>query len=746
MKQKIYIILCLLLYISLAVSCSDEPNETQSTTGYPVYSAEQENASNTIREGSNKKSDHESNAITDDSKDIMCFIDAFKVFDNSDFPVVYNETDKITLKAGEPVTEIRSKSDIFPLWGETTKLDTYKTVVMDEGEAIKWGVGDAGRIHTRIVIQHEMDHVYVCSESHGSSDYVKTDITGLLKQTGINTSAIHVKILRNYGDEELLFKISDGAEEALLLARWDRTEKAHRILLLNLYDIVAADYLSTYDNSVYILAGSEGLYILHLSISDGKLYQYEMPGDIMKIEDISLMRRDPDCLYIKAYKEQQEELSFYKVDFNMKNITEYLTLKALKDQYPMEWSFSSDVASGRYVDQVSDVVLISGTDTRLSGYHDHDYLYALNKNTGEKIWEFCGGYSGAPYCFSENKKYIFLGHRVEGYIKCLETDTGNVVWEKETGEHFNFAAIRNMIVVFNNSQIRAYRGDDGEILWERTKDEDQYLFYSQYNLPVAVVATSNDVTAYDPVSWKAVWRITGKDCEKYQISLDGNDLTIPFADTVHKLDVRTGKSIETKSSTYKAVHEVLSGNAVSSGIQILHSIDEEKIRCIDDTEKILWEMNYNAAIPDDLVRYYWHPCPVRIGNWLYICFEGTMAVLDAYTGKIIYQIYDYSILSSGPVKFEDKTLWLLDNMNGQIDALRFNFIFKLHAVDNKRLPYPRAYFGTMRGTRILSPVSRKKDREPVPLSLKAHFDVLALCCLSLEELILFKLLRFCDYA
>jgi len=666
LKLKIWIFAYLLLLVSLTLSCSSESNKTQSVTTN-LTSSDQAN----MKEATADKLESESSAVVDKTEGLTWYIGGFEVKNNNLFLDESKDVEKIVLKVTEPVTEIKDQSDIFPLWGESAKLDTYKTVVMDEGETRKWGVGDGGSIHSRITILREkMDKVYICSSDYGLKDNIKTDITGLLKQTGISIPAINVSVMRNY-DDGMLVKISDGVKEALFLTEWHRKEKAHQIVLLNSYRIIAADFLYSFENSIYIAVNNGRLYILYWSDPYKKLYQYEMPDEIRKIEDISLMyMKDRYYLFIMAYKEEHEKLSFYKVDLNLKTITEYLAVKSLKDEYPLEWSMKSDVRINRYVDKVSDVVLVEGTDGRLSGFHDHDYLYALNKYTGEKIWEFYGKYAGVTYRFSKDRKYTYLGHMVEGYIKCLETNSGKVIWKKEVGDHFEFTTVRDTIMVSSDHTIRAYRADDGELQWEKKAGEDVFLFASNDNLPVAVVSYSNGLTAYDPVSWNIEWQITRKGCDNYGISLDGHILTVPFEDIVQTIDIQTGETLKTKASSYSLISEVLSGNAVYSGMKILHSKEEEKIKCMDDRGKTLWERDYKVTTSYEHPFYYWSPDPVRIKDRLYAYFKGTMAVLDAYTGKVLYQIADYTTLSSSPVRFEDGILWFFNNLDGQMEALR----------------------------------------------------------------------------
>ncbi|NLC69453.1 MAG: PQQ-binding-like beta-propeller repeat protein [Clostridiaceae bacterium] len=687
MKYKIKILVCLLLLALLAVSCSFKPGGND---GLPTAATIPSASGDCIPIPSGE-------GIPTSPGDCIPIphgegIPLLSVVETILGKVPGSE--EVILEETGPVTEIKDASGLFRLWGETTKLYSYMTVVVDEGGARKWGMGDGGLIHPGIAVKSDgMGKVYLVSPGDGSikeiggevgnelgKEIVKgigkeiiTDITRLVDEAGIHIPGMNVKILRAI-DDVVLVKISDGSKEALFLFKWDREKQSHEAVLLDSCGIIAADFYYTFDNSVFVTSENDGFYILHRDEQDNDLKRYVLPGIIREIEDILLAwEEDRYYVFIKAYKENDEKLAFYKVDINRGTITEYRALKSLKDMYAPEWTFKSDVNLNRYADMAAGLILVEGSDSRLSGFHDHNYLYALDTSSGEKTWTFYGNHAGVPYRFSKDREHVFLGNLAEGYIKCLEINTGKLIWKKEAGNYFEFASAGENVLVRSDNTIKAYRASDGELQWERETSEDAFLFASKNNLPVVVVSDSKGLAAYNPASGDIEWQFPGKGCRNYDISLDGTVLTVPFENAIQTLDIHTGTTIEINASSYSAIEETLSGKELYSGVKVLYSKEDERIRCIDNAGKILWERDYKPGRTTDLYKYnpyFQYPYPARIGDVLYINFEGAIIALDAKTGETLYQAADYATISSGPVKLKDSVLWILNDLDGQVDALR----------------------------------------------------------------------------
>jgi len=110
---------------------------------------------------------------------------------------------------------------------------------------------------------------------------------------------------------------------------------------------------------------------------------------------------------------------------------------------------------------------------------DDNYIYCLNKNTGELIWKFETGSSvDSSPAISEN--FVYVGSD-DNYIYCLNKNTGELIWKFETGSGvYSSPAISENFVYVGSYDSYIYCFGD-PLISERLKKLEKELLSLETN-------------------------------------------------------------------------------------------------------------------------------------------------------------------------------------------------------------------------------------------------------------------------
>ncbi|PKP45761.1 MAG: hypothetical protein CVT95_08185, partial [Bacteroidetes bacterium HGW-Bacteroidetes-12] len=95
---------------------------------------------------------------------------------------------------------------------------------------------------------------------------------------------------------------------------------------------------------------------------------------------------------------------------------------------------------------------------------DDNYVYCLDKNTGELVWKFETGEVDSSPAVSGN--YVYVGS-FDTDIYCLDKNTGKLIWKFETGAVGSSPAVSgNYVYVGFADSIHCFDKYNGERVWE----------------------------------------------------------------------------------------------------------------------------------------------------------------------------------------------------------------------------------------------------------------------------------------
>ncbi|TYQ14551.1 UNVERIFIED_CONTAM: putative pyrroloquinoline-quinone binding quinoprotein [Acetivibrio alkalicellulosi] len=595
------------------------------------------------------------------------YISAYELSDRYNLNLVEN-LETTVLKVTPPIEEIKTESDLFYVWSESDKLHGWISLYIVDENSRKWGIGEAGYIQEGIEIK-ENEKIYYFRWDE------KIEITNYFNKLEFNIKDIDITPLR----PEFLFRVSDGKKEGTIIL------KDNKMIFLNEFQIEALDYIS-YDYSCAFIAKNNNSHYVYRN-NEKKLVRYKLPDEIEEIVDIYYtiswdlcedLKEDVVYLLI-AHKKGEKNKSYYRINLSKKEITEFLTLKKFTELFSLNWCFQGDVVSNRFDNRVDDVIIVKGTDERLSGHHDHDFLYGINRLTGEKIWSFYGGYEGTPYDISEDEKFVYALNSITGILSCIEIKTGNVVWDKsindnfETGNYKGVISAKDYVVITGYGKTVAYCVYKRDLVWEK----DYYNGFSEiYKYKDLLVFSNGEgIKSINFFTGNTVWEVKESGRRLYECTFKDNLIYADFNETIKAINMDSGKIVYTLSneSKYMVIFDVVSKEDYFSDIAIIYneyqnSLIESNLKCIDKNENILWEMLYKGYI----FPHRGYAYPVRINNKLFIRMKESMVAIDVKSQKILYQISDYPIQNSVPQIFEDGVYWFIRKYNGQLHCFKID--------------------------------------------------------------------------
>lgn len=145
-------------------------------------------------------------------------------------------------------------------------------------------------------------------------------------------------------------------------------------------------------------------------------------------------------------------------------------------------------------------------------------LHALEPRSGKELWSFCPYGDTGETIYSAptlHNKSVFIGDR-QGYLHCLNSETGETRWKKRTnraknGDVNSTPVVSNgLVIVATNAQIvAAYEATTGERVWVSKLDGPSHFGPLIYRRLLAVVTDS--IYLLRPETGKLVRRFSWKE-------------------------------------------------------------------------------------------------------------------------------------------------------------------------------------------------------------------------------------------
>jgi outer membrane protein assembly factor BamB len=332
----------------------------------------------------------------------------------------------------------------------------------------------------------------------------------------------------------------------------------------------------------------------------------------------------------------------------------------------VRWQYKdkSDIGSGT----VSEGRRIFSTDT-------HGWLYALNKNTGHRMWHFAtnGKIYSTP---AVSGRYVVVASS-DGNVYCVKAKNGKPVWKFKTLKPDVASPLIHAGTVFiggSDGHFRALDLKTGRLKWDFDSVKgfvvSRPLFYDG---KIFFGCWGNEFYALDPGTGRLVWKWSnGYTNRMYspavcQPAATGHRIFIVAPDReMTALDAGTGRVIWRKKWPGVKVRESM-GLSKDSALVFVKTMEGEL---------------YGVSTTADTMQLSWHP-PVELGYEIcptpIVAYQGTVFVpsqsgtvyaVSRQTGKLLWahKVSNCLVNSIMPV---DGRRVVISTMDGQITCLQY---------------------------------------------------------------------------
>ncbi|MCF7756509.1 PQQ-like beta-propeller repeat protein [Paenibacillus xylanexedens] len=239
------------------------------------------------------------------------------------------------------------------------------------------------------------------------------------------------------------------------------------------------------------------------------------------------------------------------------------------------WTNQGDINYTFLQAATDDVLLMKGDDGGFSGDYYEGSIYALDRHSGQQLWEINGGFGRQQAEVDAERKYVTIytdydpvKKKYVDRIRHLNLKNGKVTWTYTPKQNFRLngiTAAKNVVVVDNpvvesssNSWLTVLDSANGKTLWTRKLATGYELLNKSADDPYVLFWEKNKLIAADPQSGRTVWSLKGKRSTIEQLGndpyFDGIERRDPFATMNAKrwlsldnqwllLDLNTGKKL-----------------------------------------------------------------------------------------------------------------------------------------------------------------------------------------------------------
>ncbi|MDN8591693.1 PQQ-binding-like beta-propeller repeat protein [Paenibacillus sp. 11B] len=229
--------------------------------------------------------------------------------------------------------------------------------------------------------------------------------------------------------------------------------------------------------------------------------------------------------------------------------TTKITGKSLPITIPWKpiWTNQGDINYTFLQAATNDVLLMKGDDGGFSGGYYEGSIYALNRHSGQKLWQINSGYGALQAYIDTDREAVTIYTSYDpdkkeymDRIRHLRLKDGEVTWEYTPQKQIRLKGItaaKNVVVVdspvvegSSNSWLTVLDSKNGKTLWKRKLTAGYELLNKSAEDPYVMYWEKDKLIAADPRSGRTVWSIA---VAKSTIEpLDRN----PYFDGIIRLD------------------------------------------------------------------------------------------------------------------------------------------------------------------------------------------------------------------
>ncbi len=188
------------------------------------------------------------------------------------------------------------------------------------------------------------------------------------------------------------------------------------------------------------------------------------------------------------------------------------------------WRNQGNLNYAYLIGGTGDVLLVNGDDGGFSGMHYASSIYAVDRDTGEKLWQADAGFGmfGASLDASRGTAAVYTEYdpgreKYEGRIREFRLRDGKVVWEKSLPKErqIRMHAVKGAILLQQTASngasevLSVLDRATGKQRWNRTLTGKRQVLETGAEYPYILLQDGSKLKALDPLSGKEKWSVQG---------------------------------------------------------------------------------------------------------------------------------------------------------------------------------------------------------------------------------------------
>lgn len=188
------------------------------------------------------------------------------------------------------------------------------------------------------------------------------------------------------------------------------------------------------------------------------------------------------------------------------------------------WRNQGNLNYAYLIGATGDVLLVNGDDGGFSGMHYASSIYAVDRDTGKKLWQADAGFGmfGASLDASRGTAAVYTEYdpgreKYEGRIREFRLRDGKVVWEKSLPKErqIRMHAVKGAILLQQTASngasgvLSVLDRATGKQRWNRALTGKQQVLETGAEDPCILLQDGSKLKALDPLSGKEKWSVQG---------------------------------------------------------------------------------------------------------------------------------------------------------------------------------------------------------------------------------------------
>ncbi|MEF3305969.1 outer membrane protein assembly factor BamB family protein [Paenibacillus sp. GYB003] len=352
-----------------------------------------------------------------------------------------------------------------------------------------------------------------------------------------------------------------------------------------------------------------------------------------------------------------------------------------------EWRHKGELAFTYLLDATEDALLLQGDDGGYSGMHYNSNMFAVDRKSGEKLWQIDAGFGWATALVAPGSgaatvltHYDPVLKRYEERLRTVRLRDGTIVWERTLPEERGSLYAAGGAIVHSvqpdagrpKGMLSAFDAATGKPRWRREYEQPYEVLNVGVRDPYILVKRQETIEALHPVSGSVVWRV------QTDVPLDGK--LMRYVMSFRHAETDPFKPVGRNRWVLLGGERLLVDTAKGDVIARYALKADEWINAVDESHWLIQRPldGANASDGKQFETVLYDPIAASqawklagkatgaaiAGDRIYLTLDGKPTAVDLKTGTIVWQsgasaVVNPNVANAGPapLAYGDVVLW-----------------------------------------------------------------------------------------